>query len=92
MTADNFIFLGLAYAGTLSFRAIISFSFELYILGFIFEWLFLPFVILISKKLKKIEQLDIFDTQTHFTPFSFDVNYTEEANKNMSKSPHKNCV
>lgn len=83
MTADNFIFLSLAYAGTIPFKSILSFSVELYILGLIFEWLCLPFVIFISKKLKKIEQLDIFDTTTHFTPFSFDVSYSEEANKNI---------
>lgn len=40
-----------------------------------------PIVVYFAKKIKKIEQIDIYDTNTKFNMFCFEVNYTAENNK-----------
>lgn len=40
-----------------------------------------PISIKLAKRLKKIEKLDIFDTNTSFTIFSLDSDYKESDNK-----------
>lgn len=77
MTVDNFMFLTLSYWGTIPFSHIFSLSNTSYIISLLFEWLSIPFVSKISNKLKKTENIDVFDIETNFTPFSLDVNYTE---------------
>jgi hypothetical protein len=41
----------------------------------------LPISIKLAKILKKVEQLDIYDTDTKFNLFSFSSNYTIEQNR-----------
>ena len=76
MTVDNFLFLSVSYWHVLPFYEMIQFSSRSYLLGLIFEWLSIPFITFIAKKLKSIEHVDVFDINTNFTPFSLDVDYT----------------
>lgn len=76
MTVDNFLFLSVSYWHVLPFHEMIQFSSRSYLLGLVFEWLSIPFITLIAKKLKSIEHVDVFDITTNFTPFSLDVDYT----------------
>lgn len=75
MTIDNFLFLLLSYWQVLPLNKMIEFSSTSYLLGLIFEWSCIPFIIYITKKLKSIEHSDIFDIDTNFTPFSLDIDY-----------------
>ena len=77
MTVDNFMFLTLSYWGTIPFARIFSLSNTGYLISLLFEWLSIPFVSKISNQLKKMENIDVFDIKTNFTPFSLDVNYTD---------------
>lgn len=45
------------------------------------EILLLPFSIRLAKRLKMIENLDIYDTQTNFNPFSLNTDYQNKHNK-----------
>ncbi len=45
------------------------------------ELLLLPFSIRLAKHLKMIENLDIYDTQTNFNPFSLNTDYQNRRNK-----------
>lgn len=76
MTVDNFLFLSVSYWHVLPFYEMVQFSSRSYLLGLIFEWLSIPFITFIAKKLKSIEHVDVFDINTNFTPFSLDVDYT----------------
>ena len=78
MTVDNFMFLTLAYWGTIPLSQILKLSYKSYIISLLFEWSSIPFMAKIAKKLKEVENIDIFDIKTKFTPFSLDVNYSEE--------------
>lgn len=77
MTVDNFMFLTLSYWGTIPFAHIFSLSNKSYVISLLFEWSSIPLMSKISKKLKEMENIDIFDIKTNFSPFSLDVNYTE---------------
>lgn len=75
ITVDNFFFLTVAYWDVLPFYEMVHFSSGSYFLGLLFEWLSIPLITIIAKKLKSIEHSDIFDVSTNFTPFSLDVDY-----------------
>lgn len=76
MTVDNFLFLSVSYWHVLPFYEMVQFSSRSYFIGLIFEWLSIPFITIVANKLKSIEHVDIFDVNTNFTPFSLDVDYT----------------
>lgn len=78
---DTFLFINIAFYGILSNSAILKLFFHVWIVKTIVEILFLPLAIRISKNLKKIEKLDIYDTDTKFTLFSLDTSYTQKNNK-----------
>lgn len=40
-----------------------------------------PIIVYLAKKIKKLEKIDIYDTNTKFNMFNFEVNYTTEDNK-----------
>lgn len=77
MTVDNFMFLTLCYLGTIPVSHILGLLNKNYIISLLFEWSSIPIVAKISKKLKETEDVDVFDIETNFTPFSLDVNYKE---------------
>lgn len=75
ISIDNFLFFFMSYSHTLSIADLIDSSMKSYVFSLIFEWAFIPFVVFFAKKLKNIEQVDIFDMNTNFNPFSLDVDY-----------------
>jgi queuosine precursor transporter len=75
ITVDNFMFLSLSYWGSISFSQILSLSNKSYFISLLFEWFSIPIMSKITKKLKAVENIDVFDIKTKFTPFSLDVNY-----------------
>ena len=75
MTVDNFLFLSIAYLNVMPLSEMIHFSMNSYIIGLLFEWGSIPFIAYISKKIKKNDNVDVFDINTNFTPFSLDVDY-----------------
>lgn len=77
MTVDNFMFLTLSYCGTIPLSHIFSLSNNGFIISLLFEWSSIPLASIITTKLKKMEDIDVFDIKTNFTPFSLDINYTE---------------
>lgn len=75
MTIDNFLFLFIAYFHMLPFTEMLRLSCRSYLLGLLFEWSAIPILVIITAKLKSIENMDIFDINTNFTPFSLDTDY-----------------
>lgn len=88
MTIDNFLFFTIAYWNVMPFSEMVEFSSSGYLAGLIFEWATIPFTMLIIKKLKQIEHVDIFDIDTNFTPFSLDVDYDSSRNKSPEKKSY----
>lgn len=80
MTVDNFLFLSISFWNVLPFHEMVQFSSRSYFLGLIFEWLSIPIITLTANKLKSIEHMDVFDINTNFTPFSLDIEYTNNKN------------
>lgn len=81
ITVDTLIFILIAYTGVMSFIDLILFLFGVYIKKILCEFLLIPLTIWIINRLKVIENLDIFDINTNFTPFSFDVLYSDSNNR-----------
>ena len=75
ITVDNFLFLFIAYFQVMAINEMIELSNRSYFIGLIFEWLSIPFITIVTNKLKSIENIDIFDIETNFTPFSLDTHY-----------------
>lgn len=75
ITVDNFLFLSIAYQNILTESEMAQFSSRLYFLSIVFEWSFIPIISFISNYLKDIENIDVIDMNTNFTPFSLDVDY-----------------
>jgi queuosine precursor transporter len=78
---DTILFVFIAFYGVISNENLIKLALHVWAIKSSIEILFLPISIRLSKKLKQIEQLDIYDTDTKFTIFSLDTNYTEKNNK-----------
>lgn len=81
MTVDNFLFLFIAYQNVISASEMMQFSSRSYFISIFFEWAFIPVITYVSRYLKGVENVDIFDINTNFTPFSLDVNYEINLNK-----------
>lgn len=81
---DTALFMPIAFYGVLDTSLLINISINVWLIKAFIEILFLPISIRIQKKLKNIEKLDIYDTDTKFTflsLFSLDTSYTKEHNK-----------
>lgn len=78
---DTILFIVIAFYHTIKYIDLFYLAVHVWIIKTLIEVLFLPLAIRISKKLKKIEKLDIYDEDTKFTFFSLDTNYTEKNNK-----------
>lgn len=75
------IFCPGAFYGVMSNKDLIYFMVTSWIFIVCIELLLLPVSIRLAKKLKKIEQLDIYDKKTNFNIFSLDTTYTSTSNK-----------
>lgn len=84
--SDSFIFGIIAFYKTISSENLLYLILTMWFIKVVLEILGLPISIRLAKKLKKTEQLDIYDRKTNFNLFSFDANYTEQDNYFCHKS------
>ena len=86
----NIIFSFIGFYGKMSSTNLISFMITMLFIKGCILLIGLPVFIYISNKLKKFEELDIYDRETNFNIFSFKVNYSamdnEFGNHEMSAS------
>lgn len=67
---DSAIFYPLAFLGVWQTEQVIAIAFTNYLLKVLWEACLTPVTYLVVNKLKKAEGVDIYDTDTDFTPFS----------------------
>jgi len=77
---DSIVFISIAYYRLLDIHQIFSMILNIWMIKSIIEILFLPFSIRITKKLKKKEQIDIYDYKTKFNIFSLHSTYDSVSN------------
>jgi uncharacterized integral membrane protein (TIGR00697 family) len=85
---DSFIFGSLAFYGTMTNTNLTALILTMWFIKVLVEIIGLPFSIRLTNKLKKIEQLDIYDKETKFTIFSLNANYTLRDNQFKNKPEH----
>lgn len=81
ITADTLVLITIAYTGVMPTIDLIYFTIGVYLKKVLCEFLTIPLTMWVINRLKVAELLDIFDYNTDFTPFSFNVTYTELNNK-----------
>ena len=86
---DSIIFGFIAFFNIISNEDLSHLILTMFIIKVIIEIAGLPISVRLSKKLKEIEKLDIYDKETNFNMFTLDAKYTEkdnEFNKRKNKS------
>ena len=78
---DVIIFLIIVYANMFSGYAMLWFIFCNCGMAILYEFSLASFSVWISHLLKRAEKIDIYDNDTHFSPLSFEVDYSEYANQ-----------
>jgi hypothetical protein len=86
ITIDIFLFMTLAFYGTLPDSLFIKILTAAYVKKLICEIFCLPFILLFIDKIKQLEGFEIYDISTNFNPFSienvYDINSYKEVLKN----------
>ncbi len=70
---DSLLFIGIAYFGILPGSVILQIALTQYLLKLTYETVATPLTYFVVNKLKKAEGIDVYDTNTNFTPFKFGV-------------------
>jgi queuosine precursor transporter len=78
---DVVVFCLIAFTGLMSFKALLYIMLTSWVMMTGIEMLLLPATVFLSKKLKALEGLDIYDQNTRFTLLSLDHHYTKAHNK-----------
>ncbi len=78
---DTMLFCFLGFYGLINDDQMLGFIFSSWVIKAIVEIIGLPIFIRLAKKLKKIEQIDIYDRNTNFNLFKLDVGYAEQDNE-----------
>jgi len=78
---DSAMFGVLAFSGIMSGKELIALIFTMWFIKVATEFLGIPLSVYLAKKLKKSEQLDIYDRTTKFGIFSLDTTYAGNANE-----------
>jgi uncharacterized integral membrane protein (TIGR00697 family) len=68
---DSGVFIVVAFAGRLPWGAMMQISATLYLFKVAYEVVATPLTYAVVKWLKRVEQVDVFDRATDFTPFRF---------------------
>ena len=68
-TADSMIFILIAFAGNLPFKALIGMIFTQALIKTIYEIVILPLTIVVVKWVKKVEGSDAYDNAISYNPF-----------------------
>ena len=83
---DSFIFTMLAFYGTMQTTHVVTLLLTMWLFKVSLEIIGLPLSIKLTKKLKQIEKIDMYDKDTNFTLFSMDDRYKHNAN-HYGKTP-----
>ncbi len=67
---DSLVFISIAFAGTIPMAALVSTIITQWLFKVVYEILATPLTYLIVGKLKAIEKMDAYDTNTDFNPFT----------------------
>lgn len=78
---DSIIFSSIAFYGTMSNFNLLKLTLTMWLIKVFIEIAFLPISIRLTKKLKTLESLDIYDTNTNFNILSLNNIYTPNNNK-----------
>ncbi|QDQ41187.1 queuosine precursor transporter (plasmid) [Legionella geestiana] len=78
---DSMLFTVIAFYHAMPNDKLFGLIIHIWMVKTIIEVLGLPLSISVAKKLKEVEKMDIFDTNTQFTLFSFDSKYSKSNNK-----------
>lgn len=78
--ADSFVFGSLAFYGVLGNHNLLALILTMWLIKVVIEFLGLPISIRLAKKLKQLEELDIYDLHTNYTIFSLNAQYTPRNN------------
>jgi queuosine precursor transporter len=77
---DSFIFGPIAFYGAMNNKNLLALILTMWFIKVAIEIFGLPFSVFLAKKLKKAEQLDIYDDKTTFGLFSLDGRYSRKDN------------
>ena len=78
---DVVVFCVIAFVGLMSFKALLYIMLTSWLMMAGIELILLPLSVVIAKKLKQSEGIDIFDQNTRFSLLSLDHEYTKAQNK-----------
>ncbi|KTD03525.1 queuosine precursor transporter [Fluoribacter gormanii] len=84
---DSVIFTTIAFYKTIPDFAFIAMMLTMWFIKVFIELCGLPFSINLVNKLKEIEQLDIYDKNTKFNLFHFDLDYIQQENEFLKSKP-----
>lgn len=77
---DSFIFSTLAFYNVMSNSNLLALIITMWLIKVAIEFFGLPFSVYLAKKLKNLEQMDIYDYQTKFNLFSLNTKYQSNEN------------
>ena len=83
---ETILFVMIAYYGKISNLELGTLIINVVLLKYMIALLLMPSFVYITKWVKKIEDVDIVDIATNFTPFSLDINY--DISNNLSRTIH----
>ena len=83
---DSFIFMSIAFQGKMSNANLLSIILTMWFIKVCVEFLGLPISIPLVSKLKRTENLDIFDSRTNFNLFKLDAHYLPSDNQYAAES------
>lgn len=83
---DSIIFMTIGFYKTIPDSFFLSMMLTMWFIKVFIELCGLPFSLKLVNRIKKIEKLDIYDNQTNFNLFCFDLNYTQQENKYLEKN------
>ena len=67
--ADSLIFITVAFAGIFPSQALVTMIFTQALIKTMYEIVVLPLTFLVVKKVKKLEEEDVFDVSVSYNPF-----------------------
>ncbi len=78
---DNLLFSIIAFIGNVPFHELMWLALGQYLFKVSYESIMSPFSVKISKWLKRLEETDIYDFNTRFSPFDFKIKYSAANNR-----------
>lgn len=78
---DSTVFTVVAFYGVMSHYDLFIFIVSMWLIKVVIELIGLPFSTWLARRLKRAEGLDIYDDQTNFNLFRWEVGYGKEANR-----------